>query len=215
MSKASKKSKFSNLQGELISRAKKILNDEICKASDGIFTHMAAVYNNFKNFKEFYDVDSLNEKENLKLTLKKLGKKENPLIISCNFSDSTTKAYISYIPNRVHEQLFEYATYKDIPLLVIQDMCISKVLKANCISYQSNYDFTEMLNDYQPAKIIFFEPERFAYLSESCVLGIYLLDEENNFITKLIIQFIDEKNAPKGCKKLRVPKTVSEFYDSY
>ena len=215
MSKASKKSKFSNLQGELMSRAKKILNDEICKASDGIFAHCAAVYNNYDNYKEFDDVDSLNEKENLKLTLKKLGKKEKPLTISCNFRDSTTQEYLGYIPNRVYGQLLDYSIYKDIPLLVIQDMSIPKVLKANCISYQSNYDFTEMLNDYQPAKIIFFEPEKYAYLSKSCILGIYLLDEENNFITKLIIQFIDEKNAPKGCKKLRVPKTVSEFYDSY
>lgn len=83
------------------------------------------------------------------------------------------------------------------------------------MTYQSNYDFTEMLNDHQPAKIILIQPDRNTYLPEGSILGIYLLDRQDNFITKLIIQFIDEKNAPKGCKKLRVPKTVSEFYASY
>lgn len=215
MSKASKKPKFSKLQEELMSRAKNTLENEIHNATGNLFSHCVGVYYSFDIYKKFDDVDSLNEKENLKLTLKKLGKKEKPLTIQCDFSNSTTKAYIQYISNKVCEELLDYAMCKDIPLLVIQNMFTPKALKANCISYESNYDFTVMLNDYQPAKIILIQPSRGFYLPEDSILGIYLLDEEDNFITKLIMQFVDEKNAPVGCKKLRVPKTVSEFYASY
>lgn len=215
MAKASKNPKFSNLQDELMSRAKNTLENEIYEAIDNMFSHFVGAYYNLDIFKEFDDVNVLNEKENLKLTLKKLGKKENPLKIMCDFSSSITSTYIKYTADRICEELLDYAMCRDIPLLVIQNEFDRKSLKANCKPYQSNYDFTEMLNDYQPAKIIFLQPERNKYLSERSILGVYLLDEKDKFITKLVIQFIDEKNASKGCKKLRVPKTVSEFYASY
>lgn len=191
------------------------LRNEISDATHDIFTHFASVYYNFKTYKEFDNVDILNEKENLKLSLKKLGKKETPLTIKCDFKSYTTREYINYISHKVCDELLDYAMCKDIPLLVIQNKFNLKTLKVNCMTYQSNYDFIEMLHDYQPAKIILIQPNRNTYLLEGSILGIYLLDGQDNFIIKHIIQFIDEKNAPKGCKKLRVPKTVSEFYDSY
>ena len=215
MSKVSKKSKFSDLKDKLMLRGQNTLKNEIHVATNNLFSDCVGFYYNTDIFKEFNDINTLNEKENLNLTLKKLGKKEKPLKITGDFSCSITRAYLDYIDHKVCVELLDYAMCRDVPLLVIKNEFNLKALKINCMSYQSNYDFTEILNDYQPAKIIFLQPQRYNGFSECYILGVYLLDEENNFISKFIIQFMDEKNAPKGCKKLRVPKTVSEFYDSY
>lgn len=67
------------------------LSNEISDATHDIFIHFASVYYSFNTYKEFDNVDILNEKENLKLNLKKLGKKETPLTIQCDFESYTTR----------------------------------------------------------------------------------------------------------------------------
>ena len=77
--------------------------------------------------------------------------------------------------------------------------------------YRENYDIGEMLDNYQPAKIVFCPYMHYDLLLGRSTIGIYFLNEKNHFTSKMIIRFFDERTAPKGCTKLRIPKTVSQF----
>lgn len=206
---------LADLQNKSKPKAEKTLKAEISNAIKAMTTYYVHTGNYFTKFIYSEDFDIFNGNMNFQFDLEKISNQEVSLNMKVDFSCLISRAYLDYIAQKIGVELLNYALSKNITLEIVVNTFRSRLLKADCISYQSNYDFIEMLQFYQPAQIIYFQPVKMNDLSESCILGIYLLDEKDNFITKLIIQFIDEKNAPKGCKKLRVPKTVSEFYASY
>lgn len=73
------------------------------------------------------------------------------------------------------------------------------------------------LSRLKPAKIVYLQSTNYA--SDMCNdsvfgFGLYLFDEVNNLITKLVYKFFDESIAPENARKLNTPTTFEQLDDS-
>ncbi|WP_289349644.1 hypothetical protein [Acinetobacter nosocomialis] len=73
------------------------------------------------------------------------------------------------------------------------------------------------LSRLKPAKIVYLQSTDYA--SNMCNdsvfgFGLYLFDEANNLITKLVYKFFDESIAPENARKLNTPTTFEQLDDS-
>lgn len=73
------------------------------------------------------------------------------------------------------------------------------------------------LSRLKPAKIVYLQSTNYA--SDMCNdsvfgFGLYLFDEANNLITKLVYKFFDESIAPENARKLNTPTTFEQLDDS-
>ena len=73
------------------------------------------------------------------------------------------------------------------------------------------------LSRLKPAKIVYLQSTDYA--SNMCNdsifgFGLYLLDENNNLITKLVYKFIDKSIAPDNARRLNTPTTFEQLDDS-
>lgn len=72
------------------------------------------------------------------------------------------------------------------------------------------------LSRLKPAKIVYLQSTDYA--SNMCNdsvfgFGLYLFDEANNLITKLVYKFFDESIAPENARKLNTPTTFEQLED--
>lgn len=73
------------------------------------------------------------------------------------------------------------------------------------------------LSRLKPAKIVYLQSTNYA--SDMCNdsvfgFGLYLFDEANDLITKMIYKFFDESIAPENARKLNTPTTFEQLDDS-
>lgn len=194
---------------------KNILQDVLCKkmlkAKNKIDNNISANFFNSHVPKEFNLVRDLNSEEGLNIPHGRLSESEDYLNVKFDSYAYQSSDYISYLQSQMFFELSNYIFDNDIPLYIVRLTSNSEWPKANCVHYRENYDIGEMLDNYQPAKIIFCPYMHYELLFGQATIGIYLLNEKNHFISKMVIRFFAEKTAPKGCVKLRIPKTVSEF----
>lgn len=192
-----------------------ILEDNLCKVmckyENKLYNHIIANCTNSYFPKEFDSVRGLNREEGLNIPHVRLSENDDYLNVKFDSYAYPSSDYIRYLQSQMFSELSNYIFDNDIPLYIVRLTSNSEWPKANCVHYRENYDIGEMLDNYQPAKIIFCPYMHYELLFGQATIGIYLLNEKNHFISKMVIRFFAEKTAPKGCVKLRIPKTVSEF----
>lgn len=168
----------------------------------------------FENIKIFESLNDLNEKEGMNIPSKYYGKMSRSCKFKVDLESEVSSNYACFVPLKLLVSLEEIVCEKeDVDLLIIQDNRFDyiKYPDTNCMHYRDGFDFSEMLDIYQPAKVIYYLSPSIITEGSRSVIAIYLLDRDDNFLTKLFIEIIDELVAPKDCKKLKVPKTIREF----
>ena len=188
-----------------------VLCKVMCKYENKLYNHIIANCMNSYFPKEFDLVRDLNREEGLNIPHVRLSENDDYLNVKFDSYAYPSSGYIRYLQSEMLLELSNYIFDNDIPLYIVRLTSNSEWPKANCVHYRENYDIGEMLDNYQPAKIIFCPYMHYELLFGQATIGIYLLNEKNHFISKMVIRFFDDKTAPKGCVKLRIPKTVSEF----
>ena len=188
-----------------------VLCKVMCKYENKLYNHIIANCMNSYFPKEFDFVCDLNRGEGLNIPYELLSENDDCVKVVTTLSKPLVRSYIGYLQSQILLELSNYIFNNDIPLYIVRLTNRSEWPKANCVHYRENYDIGEMLDNYQPAKIVFCPYMHYELLFGQATIGIYLLNEKNHFISKMVIRFFDDKTAPKGCVKLRIPKTVSEF----
>lgn len=74
-------------------------------------------------------------------------------------------------------------------------------------------DFTSMLCDQKPSKIVYFTLMPYMHVDSVFGFGLYLFDEVDNLISKLVYKFIDESIAPENARRLSTPTTFEQLED--
>ena len=74
-------------------------------------------------------------------------------------------------------------------------------------------DFASMLCDQKPSKIVYFTLMPYMHVDSVFGFGLYLFDEADNLISKLVYKFFDESIAPKNALRLNTPTTFEQFDD--
>ena len=74
-------------------------------------------------------------------------------------------------------------------------------------------DFASMLCDQKPSKIVYFTLMPYMHVDSVFGFGLYLFDEADNLISKLVYKFFDESLAPKNALRLNTPTTFEQLDD--
>lgn len=74
-------------------------------------------------------------------------------------------------------------------------------------------DFASMLCDQKPSKIVYFTLMPYMHVDSVFGFGLYLFDEADNLISKMVYKFFDESIAPKNAFKLNTPTTFEQLDD--
>ena len=74
-------------------------------------------------------------------------------------------------------------------------------------------DFTSVLCDQKPSKIVYFTLMPYMHVDSVFGFGLYLFDEADNLISKLVYKFIDESIAPENARRLNTPTTFEQLED--
>ena len=74
-------------------------------------------------------------------------------------------------------------------------------------------DFASMLCDQKPSKIVYFTLMPYMHVDSVFGFGLYLFDEADNLISKMVYKFFDESLAPENAFKLNTPTTFEQFDD--
>lgn len=74
-------------------------------------------------------------------------------------------------------------------------------------------DFTSVLCDQKPSKIVYFTLMPYMHVDSVFGFGLYLFDEADNLISKLVYKFIDESIAPENARRLSTPTTFEQLED--
>jgi len=84
----------------------------------------------------------------------------------------------------------------------------------DCESVDFHYNTRDLIKDYAPTTILLY-PINTHKRSKKLIFGIYLLDDQDQFICRQFVEFFHESIAPNGCKKLKLPRTCTEFDQLY
>lgn len=117
----------------------------------------------------------------------------------------------------------QYVVKNNIGLLKVneakdQSIWCSGSCNSSSQSIPDSLDSLELtLSRLKPAKIVYLQSTNYA--SDMCNdsvfgFGLYLFDEANNLITKLVYKFFDESIAPENARKLNTPTTFEQLDDS-
>ena len=74
-------------------------------------------------------------------------------------------------------------------------------------------DFASMLCDQKPSKIVYLTLMPYMHVDSVFGFGLYLFDEADNLISKLVYKFFDESIAPKNALRLNTPTTFEQLDD--
>lgn len=164
------------------------------------------------DIKFFENLSKLNQKEGFKIPKKRYGKYTNSIKrFIPNKHGEIKSEYITYLSEACISEVIDYAIYKKVPTYIIEGGLNSTWPDSDCIHFRSGDQYWDMLEQYQPSGIIIYPVSSVDILMGRSVLGIYLLDEDNLIIGKLLIEFFNEDLAPRGCKKLCVPNSANEL----
>ena len=112
-----------------------------------------------------------------------------------------------FINNVVH-----IAMYKNINIEVVETCGgIRFYPDTDCDSFEFTYSTFDLIQDYAPSKILIYPLNLEPVLFGHYIFGIYLLDKDDNIMCRQFFEVFHEEIAPEGCKKLRIPKTITEF----
>lgn len=172
------------------------IRSEILDEDNSIF-----YYTSLKKFGE-------NSKINLKS--KPISYKGGVSQYKTNLKDDMNRNFIYLKSGECFLSLMEYIDIENITLHIIEGGINSGWPKAKCNHYEKTGSYLEMLQDYQPSHILFYPVHPGDMSSGHCAFGIYLLDEDHNFLCKQIVEIFDEEIAA-NCKNFRIPKRASEL----
>ncbi|MDC5040454.1 hypothetical protein OHW26_17435, partial [Acinetobacter baumannii] len=74
-------------------------------------------------------------------------------------------------------------------------------------------DFSSMLCDQKPSKIVYFTLMPYMHVDSVFGFGLYLFDEADNLISKMVYKFFDESIAPENARRLSTPTTFEQLKD--
>ena len=118
---------------------------------------------------------------------------------------STTKYALH---NKV--SLFRFSGAQNIPIWINDDSCSSL-----CESTPHSIDTFELaLYRLKPSKIIYLESQSHSFTTYSDLVfgfGVYLFDEHDNLISKMVYKFFDGSVAPENAYRLNAPITFKEL----
>lgn len=200
---------------------KKVLNELISSASDQSEHIVKSLLWNSDSINLYDSLSDLNKKNGMNIPLKNYGRMIKSLKFKADFGNRTTLDFINWLSISFLVVLAE-TTYssEDMSLYIVRGenggilfdgppQC--KYPNTNCMHYRDGLDIVEMVDNYNPSKVIFYLHSQITFSDSSFIMAIYLLDENDNFLTKLIVEIFDQSIAPTGCKKLWVPKSVHDF----
>jgi hypothetical protein len=185
--------------------SKKLANDNL----QIIFNASSALETDIRVFP---NLSELNRKLGLKIAVTEYGNDTNSIKrVIPKESENIKFDYITYLSEECISEVIDYSVNKKIPTYIIEDGLLSYWPNSDCIHFRNGDQYWDMLEQYQPAGIIIYPVSFLDIIMGRSILGIYLLDADNLIIGKLLIEFFDERLAPKGSKKLRVPASLSEI----
>lgn len=75
-------------------------------------------------------------------------------------------------------------------------------------------DFTLMLCEKKPSTIVYVGLMPYMHVDAAFGFGLYLFDESDNLISKLVYKFFDESIAPEDAFRLNTPTTFTQLDDN-
>lgn len=198
-----------NVKKALLKSIRQSLNE---LASDNLQIIFNASHALETEIKVFRKLSELNQEEGMRIPEKRYGSYTNSIKgFIPNQHRDMKEDYIRYLSEKCISEVFDYSIYNKVSTYIIEDGLFSQWPNTDCVHFRNGEQYWDMLEQYQPAGIIIYPVSSLDILMGRGVLGIYLLDEENLIIGKLLIEFFDEDLAPKRCKRLRIPTCVSEI----
>ncbi|ONN51059.1 MULTISPECIES: hypothetical protein [Acinetobacter] len=159
---------------------------------------------NIENKISFHNVDA-----ELNIVLEKDDIEES---VNCEFMFNAFWHIVTQYSLQNKIDLLQIVEAKDKPMWMNRSNCFSFRIPASC-------DALELaLYKSKPAKIVFLQTTN--HENNMCNrdlvfgLGIYLFDENDNLISKMVYKFFDESIAPENALRLNIATALWQFYDS-
>lgn len=133
-----------------------------------------------------------------------------------NFLNKIALSIIILNADSFMNKVLNIAISENIDLTLIDDLGGERLFpQTDCESVDFNYDTNNLVQDYAPSRILLYPLSTEHELYDHYMFGIYLLDNEDNFMCRQFFEIFHEDIAPNGCKKLKIPKTTTEFNQLY
>lgn len=202
MSKLTNKPNFDDLQD-------KVMENQICKEQMQKSIKRIDIGN--KNVRNQFD-QGRNEK------LKSISGVKPSAVYSVDVQDHRQMKYAEGTLIGVEMAISEYAKNADTHL-IIGGNSLKKIWLDGQDTDLSTLphsldDFTSVLCDQKPSKIVYFTLMPYMHVDSVFGFGLYLFDEADNLISKLVYKFIDESIAPENALRLNTPTTFEQLDDS-
>ena len=176
------------------------------------------------NNREINESQGLNLDESLvniheKNELDQIIAESNIVLKKDNIADSK---FCEFLFNALWHLVTQYALKNNIGFLKVDETKDKSIWcggSCNSLSQSipDSLDSLELtLSRLKPAKIVYLQSTDYA--SNMCNdsvfgFGLYLFDEANNLIAKLVYKFFDESIAPENARKLNTPTTFEQLDD--
>lgn len=176
------------------------------------------------NNREINESQGLNLDESLvniheKNELDQIIAESNIVLKKDNIADSK---FCEFLFNALWHLVTQYALKNNIGLLKVNEAKDKSIWcggSCNSLSQSipDSLDSLELtLSRLKPAKIVYLQSTDYA--SNMCNdsvfgFGLYLFDEANNLIAKLVYKFFDESIAPENARRLSTPTTFEQLED--
>ena len=154
-----------------------------------------------------------------KLEFDKVNAEFNISLEKDNIADSK---FCEFLFNAHSHIITQYVVKNNIGLLKVDEAkdksiwCGSSCNSSSQSIPDSLDSLESTLSRLKPAKIVYLQSTDYASnLSKDSAFGfgLYLFDEADNLISKLVYKFIDESIAPENARRLSTPTTFEQFDD--
>ncbi len=202
MSKLANKPNFDDLQD-------KVMENQICKEQMQKSIKRIDIGN--KNVRNQFD-------KNLTEKLELFPKVQPSAVCSVNLQDHKQIKFAEGTLIGIEMVISEYAKNADIHLIIGGNSLKKIWLDGQDIDLStlphSLDDFASMLCDQKPSKIVYFTLMPYMHVDSVFGFGLYLFDEANNLISKMVYKFFDESITPENALRLNTPTTFEQLDDS-
>lgn len=157
---------------------------------------------------------SLSEKNKIAAKLSDESVSESKYV--ANLTDYISLLYINFHASYFINNIVNIAIDQNINIEVVE-VCegVRFYPDTDCGSVKYTYNTFELIQDYAPSKILLYPLDLEVTLFDHYIFGIYLLDRDDNIMCRQFFEVFHEEIAPEGCKKMRIPKTITEFSKSF
>ncbi len=140
----------------------------------------------------------------------------NPTVsITCDLSDINDRKFAEYLLSSLAELVVKYIVENNLQAFIGHEMSEKTWLSIDAQASQvdSMNEVERLLNQFKPSKVIYCDLMPYMNIDSVFGFGLYLFDEANNLIAKLVYKFFDESIAPENARKLNTPTTFEQLDD--